>query len=1006
MAVRLFSDSDGSSYGDMGYHLSFSNHRINLQSNKNVAGRTIREALGSSLVDQLAGAKFANFEITTHRKKKIFVVSINGIESIRWHDPDPDFFPSEDGVLFINQGGNSAIRLQELSIVGWNGEFFPHPDPPTSDQSQSPVIVFKNGDSSPLEKFSSTDQNFTLQSKHGAFCVPIDRVQSLAFAQSPENRIEDNASAQSKAAGDAKCEVFFGNAEGKLTLELVKIKNQRLQIRHPALGEIFIPLHLIHKINASLGLKQIHQHLEILESAHLAVQELKPYKAISILDRAKTDLRGWYWQRLFRLAQNLKMEELLSFQPFLGKSLLDAKWGPSSDSLLLSSREGELCLYDSVSEKKIFSENRKLQDPAEFKRERNEGLRMISLNYPFWMSKTEITRKCFSRQLDPSKAQTERSSLPIEVQWEDAIRFCSVLNKKYPPPQNYSWRLPTEAEWEYACRAGSEGPYCRSTGSMLLQNSASHEEHLGKFAWFQSNANGSVKPVGLKSPNDWGLHDMHGNLAEWCIDAATHNKLSFLTDRKPGLANPVSKTGEWRVLRGGSFVSRHQSCRSAYRDAQSIRDEESTAGMRVVLAPLLEGQKRFVEFDRDQIADAIFRAEIPMIPLEAGKFMMGSMENEYAPEAVIGPEGKFIYSTSGNRILLRDQIKNSPQTTLFESKARITRIQVSQNGEFLFAGCEDGSIYVHDLGNEAMHGVYTDHSEIIVSLAIDSKVTQLVSACLGGAIVMRNLAKKEPEWSLSAEDYPDFIDHLEFSPDSSKILGCGKYSSVRVFDRTNGNGQMICDKSDQLSLKAHWHPNGRFIFILHPGGILTQLESKQGIVYRRIDLQIPSAIDFEISPDGKKIAIISEKGWCSLRNLPIDDSLLILHANGDFERSPDFYFRMARQNDPPVEKKLWSFRQKHGDPRAGARGIAHSPDGRWTVTSLDGKLRIWDRKNENFFKNLSGGLFSPFHDCFFSPDGRFIAGKLKSRDLLVFPCGPIETIDTENFRRSAARFFN
>ena len=125
LALRFFSDSDGGSYGSEGYHLSFSNNRINLQSNKKIKGRTVRETLGSVMVDQLVGVKKANFKISAHRQRKEFVVIVNGTEAARWKDPtSEDNQPQNSGLLLINQGGNSYLRLDELTIAGWSENHF------------------------------------------------------------------------------------------------------------------------------------------------------------------------------------------------------------------------------------------------------------------------------------------------------------------------------------------------------------------------------------------------------------------------------------------------------------------------------------------------------------------------------------------------------------------------------------------------------------------------------------------------------------------------------------------------------------------------------------------------------------------------------------------------------------------------------------------------------------------------------------------------------------------
>ena len=109
--------------------------------------------------------------------------------------------------------------------------------------------------------------------------------------------------------------------------------------------------------------------------------------------------------------------------------------------------------------------------------------------------------------------------------------------------------MPTEAQWEYACRAESKTRYSFGDDEALL----------GEFAWFEKNSDGQTQPVGTKQPNDWGLHDMHGNVWEWCQD--WFGMYSSGPDSDP--TGPESGSG--RVLRGGSWDSRPRDCRSAIR---------------------------------------------------------------------------------------------------------------------------------------------------------------------------------------------------------------------------------------------------------------------------------------------------------------------------------------------------------------------------------------------------------------------------------------------------------
>jgi formylglycine-generating enzyme required for sulfatase activity len=158
------------------------------------------------------------------------------------------------------------------------------------------------------------------------------------------------------------------------------------------------------------------------------------------------------------------------------------------------------------------------------------------------------------------------------VSWNDAQEFCRKLSAKV----GKQLRLPTEAEWEYACRAGSTTEYCFGDDA----------RKLGEYAWYEGNvkAAGEDYPhrVAQKKPNEWGLYDMHGNVWEWCQDwyGEDYYKQSPREDPK----GPATSSMRIRVLRGGSWLGKPSYCRSAYRNARGPSDTYFLNGFRVVCA--------------------------------------------------------------------------------------------------------------------------------------------------------------------------------------------------------------------------------------------------------------------------------------------------------------------------------------------------------------------------------------------------------------------------------------
>jgi formylglycine-generating enzyme required for sulfatase activity len=180
---------------------------------------------------------------------------------------------------------------------------------------------------------------------------------------------------------------------------------------------------------------------------------------------------------------------------------------------------------------------------------------------PFYMDRYEITQGAYERVIgkNPSRRKGERN--PVErVRWTDALKFCnarSIEEGLAPCYDLETWtcdfsaegyRLPTEAEWEYACRAGTAGDY-------YFDGTA---EQLDTHAWFRDNARRKHHPVGHKQPNAFGLYDMAGNVREWCNDWYAVDAYSEADATDP--RGPA--TGEKTVLRGGAFSASAESCTS------------------------------------------------------------------------------------------------------------------------------------------------------------------------------------------------------------------------------------------------------------------------------------------------------------------------------------------------------------------------------------------------------------------------------------------------------------
>ncbi|GEM_PF-1816970 len=172
----------------------------------------------------------------------------------------------------------------------------------------------------------------------------------------------------------------------------------------------------------------------------------------------------------------------------------------------------------------------------------------VIISKGFWMSETEITQKQWRDIMGNNPSTNKGDNLPVEnLSWNDCQKFIEKINKL----GNGIFRLPTEAEWEYACRAGSTTEFCFGDS----------EKELDNYAWHFFNSNYQTHPVKQKQPNTWGLYDMHGNVWEWCqdwYDMEYYGKSPLFDPTGPA-------TGNYKVLRGGTCLRTLARCRSAFR---------------------------------------------------------------------------------------------------------------------------------------------------------------------------------------------------------------------------------------------------------------------------------------------------------------------------------------------------------------------------------------------------------------------------------------------------------
>jgi formylglycine-generating enzyme required for sulfatase activity len=214
--------------------------------------------------------------------------------------------------------------------------------------------------------------------------------------------------------------------------------------------------------------------------------------------------------------------------------------------------------------------------PTQQDRGGDEGPQTVTLTHGFFMCQHPVTQGEYVAVMGGNPSQfTGDLNRPVEqVSWIDATNYCARLTAQERSagrlPAGWAYRLPTEAEWEYAARAGTTTRFSYGDDPGYTQ--------LGNYAWYVANSGNTTHPVGQKQPNPWGLYDMHGNVWEWCLDWYGTYPGGSLTD-------PVGPgSGSYRVLRGGSWSNVGLYCRSASRFYFTPGFRDIVIGFRAVLA--------------------------------------------------------------------------------------------------------------------------------------------------------------------------------------------------------------------------------------------------------------------------------------------------------------------------------------------------------------------------------------------------------------------------------------
>ncbi len=211
--------------------------------------------------------------------------------------------------------------------------------------------------------------------------------------------------------------------------------------------------------------------------------------------------------------------------------------------------------------------------PGEKDSDEDETFHKVTVTRGYWIGVYEVRQREYQAVMNENPSNFKGDDFPVEsVNWHDAVKFCDKLNKLYAAslPPGYVYRLPTEAEWEYAARGGKKSGGFRYSGG----------DDLSVVGWYDGNSGDTAHETGTKLPNELGIYDMSGNVSEWCHD--WYEKYSGADQQDPSGAEENSA---YRIHRGGAWDSKSRNCRLADRDFYLPGSPNIDIGFRVVLAP-------------------------------------------------------------------------------------------------------------------------------------------------------------------------------------------------------------------------------------------------------------------------------------------------------------------------------------------------------------------------------------------------------------------------------------
>jgi formylglycine-generating enzyme required for sulfatase activity len=385
-----------------------------------------------------------------------------------------------------------------------------------------------------------------------------------------KHRIARLKAAEAMAAGVKYVEQLGGFSGEKIKRILGEARDidQRIALSVLRLGRMVEVLGVLWAIVVTTGGLMFQQHLAVQERERQRLTSEANAAEEKVLAEAKVEVTAEERERQ-QLALEVKAAEEKALSE--AKAKVEAAETVFASKLGLSKpfvagdrgQAGDLAVRWIPSGR--FTMGSPLSEPG---RDSDEVQHEVVLTRGFFLAETECTQAQWVAIMESNKSIFKLSDRPVEcVSWEEAIEYCWKLTLKQRSdgllPVGWEWRLPTESEWEYAARGGKTGP---------------RHGQLDTIAWYYGNSGGQTHPVKQKAANAWGLHDMMGNVWEWCSDWRGDDLTESVIDPK----GPSS--GSFRMIRGGSWYVDANSTRSAFRDGRDSGERYASLGFRPALS--------------------------------------------------------------------------------------------------------------------------------------------------------------------------------------------------------------------------------------------------------------------------------------------------------------------------------------------------------------------------------------------------------------------------------------